>query len=146
MVRIILALLSGLAVGLALGLSAGSSAMLACTDSVENTKEEAFYEGKKVSGAAALDKAGLKPVKLGPKEGLSLINGTQQMTAVGGVLQGRAERLARCRVAFQPPRPAEHRPRRRGSALLAHGPVPAATRGPTCCRFHAWANRWSTRW
>mgnify|MGYP003487527430 FL=1 len=42
---------------------------------------EAEYHGKRMSGAEALKAAGLKPVVLGPKEGLALINGTQFSTA-----------------------------------------------------------------
>lgn len=44
-------------------------------------KGEAEYQGKRMSGAEALQAAGLKPVKLQAKEGLALINGTQAMTA-----------------------------------------------------------------
>src|SRR5262245_41277459 len=44
--RIMLPLLSGLAVGLALGLSAGSSSMLASPDGVERTKPEPLYHGR----------------------------------------------------------------------------------------------------
>lgn len=44
---------------------------------------EAFVEGKKVSGAEAMEKAGIQPVELSAKEGLALINGTQAMCAVG---------------------------------------------------------------
>ncbi len=44
---------------------------------------EAFYKGKRISGAAALAAAGLEPVTLLEKEGLALINGTQVMTAIG---------------------------------------------------------------
>src|SRR4051812_18418133 len=43
---------------------------------------EAWYEGAMRSGADALDAAGLAPVRLQAKEGLSLINGTQFMTAI----------------------------------------------------------------
>ncbi len=42
---------------------------------------EAFYKGKRMPAAEALHKAGLKPIVLGPKEGLALINGTQFSTA-----------------------------------------------------------------
>ena len=42
---------------------------------------EAWYEGGRLPSAKALEKAGLAPVKLGPKEGLGLINGTQFSTA-----------------------------------------------------------------
>jgi histidine ammonia-lyase len=43
---------------------------------------EAFYEGQRMPGAQALAKAGLKPIVLGAKEGLALINGTQVSTAL----------------------------------------------------------------
>lgn len=42
---------------------------------------EAFYQGERMSGGDALKAAGLKPIILGPKEGLALINGTQFSTA-----------------------------------------------------------------
>ncbi len=42
---------------------------------------EAEFDGKRMAGGAALAAAGLKPVELGPKEGLALINGTQFSTA-----------------------------------------------------------------
>lgn len=50
-------------------------------------------ESRRMSGAAALKQAGLKPLVLEAKEGLSLLNGTQAMLAVGiaGLLN--AERL-----------------------------------------------------
>ncbi len=41
----------------------------------------AVYRGVEMGSAAALAKAGLTPVVLGPKEGLALINGTQFSTA-----------------------------------------------------------------
>lgn len=44
---------------------------------------EAWHKGKKLPAAQALQKAGLKPLELQAKEGLSLINGTQAMTALG---------------------------------------------------------------
>ncbi|WP_333828015.1 histidine ammonia-lyase [Pararhodobacter sp.] len=51
---------------------------------------EAFYQGQRMSGAAALAAAGLAPVVLGPKEGLGLINGTQFSTALAlvGLFEG----------------------------------------------------------
>ena len=48
-----------------------------------------------VPGAKALERAGLKPVTLGPKEGLALINGTQPSTAVLALALAGAEQLAR---------------------------------------------------
>ena len=44
---------------------------------------EAFYQGERMPGAQALQRAGLTPVKLSYKEGLALNNGTAQMLAMG---------------------------------------------------------------
>jgi histidine ammonia-lyase len=41
------------------------------------------FEGKVTKAKDALERCGLKPLEPGPKEGLSLINGTQVMTATG---------------------------------------------------------------
>ena len=51
--------------------------------------------GGAVTGAEALDAAGLHPVTLGAKEGLALINGTQFMAAIGALVLIRAGRLVR---------------------------------------------------
>jgi histidine ammonia-lyase len=48
-----------------------------------------------IPGAEALARAGLKPITLGPKEGLALINGTQPSTAVLALALAAAEQLAR---------------------------------------------------
>jgi len=55
---------------------------------------EAFYQGERMPGGEALRKAGLQPTVLGAKEGLALLNGTQAMTAVGGLAVARAWRVA----------------------------------------------------
>ncbi len=55
---------------------------------------EAFYRGERLPSAVALERAGLRPVTLGPKEGLALINGTQVMTGIAALGVLRAERLA----------------------------------------------------
>ena len=55
---------------------------------------EAIDEGKRRNGAEALKAAGLKPIELGPKEGVSLINGTQVMSAIGCLALHDAEVLA----------------------------------------------------
>jgi len=44
---------------------------------------EAEYSGKKLSGSEAMALAGIKPVTLGYKEGLALLNGTQVMSSLG---------------------------------------------------------------
>lgn len=46
---------------------------------------EAIYKGERMTGAKALEKAGLAPIKLSAKEGLALINGTQVLTATGAI-------------------------------------------------------------
>jgi len=46
---------------------------------------EAFYEGQRISGIEALKKCGLKALQLKAGEGLALVNGTQVMTAIGGL-------------------------------------------------------------
>jgi histidine ammonia-lyase len=43
---------------------------------------EAWVKGERLKGGEALARAGLKPVTLGPKEGLALLNGTQVSTAI----------------------------------------------------------------
>jgi histidine ammonia-lyase len=55
---------------------------------------EAFYKGRLMAGDLALRKAGLKAYRLKAKEGLSLINGTQIMTAIAVLSYLRAEHLA----------------------------------------------------
>jgi len=54
---------------------------------------DVFYKGKRVATAKALRRAGLAPLRLGAKEGLALINGTQVMTAIGLLALLTAERL-----------------------------------------------------
>jgi histidine ammonia-lyase len=56
---------------------------------------EAWVEGKRMSGAAALVEVGLEPIALEAKEGLSLVNGTQFMAAFGALGLARAGRLAK---------------------------------------------------
>ena len=56
---------------------------------------QATYRGQVMAGGAALAKAGLTPVVLGPKEGLALINGTQFSTACALAGLWQAQRNAR---------------------------------------------------
>ncbi len=53
----------------------------------------AEVDGDRLTGADALARHGLEPLTLEPKEGLALLNGTQQMTAIGVLVQLHAERL-----------------------------------------------------
>jgi histidine ammonia-lyase len=56
---------------------------------------EAIVDGELMGGAEALASVGLEPLRLAAKEGLSLVNGTQFMTAFGALALVRARRLAR---------------------------------------------------
>ena len=55
---------------------------------------KAWFEGELLAGSDALAAVGLQPVRLAAKEGLSLINGTQFMAAIGALALVRARRLA----------------------------------------------------
>jgi len=55
---------------------------------------EASFEGRQMPAGEALAAAGLAPVELAAKEGLSLINGTQYMTSLGALALCDAARLA----------------------------------------------------
>ncbi|MGO4700194.1 HAL/PAL/TAL family ammonia-lyase [Dyella sp. 2RAB6] len=46
---------------------------------------EAFYQGERLSGADALERVGLTPIRLSFKEGLALNNGTAQMLATAAL-------------------------------------------------------------
>lgn len=54
---------------------------------------ECLEDGKRVPALTVLKKHGLNPLKLQPKEGLALINGTQVMAAIGCLLIEDAEAL-----------------------------------------------------
>jgi histidine ammonia-lyase len=56
---------------------------------------EAVYKGERLAGGEAMRRAGVEPLRLEAKEGLALLNGTQALTAVGGLALEQAERLAR---------------------------------------------------
>ncbi len=56
---------------------------------------EAFYKGRRMTGAAALKVAGMKPITLEAGEGLALVNGTQVMTGLQTLVVHDAHRLAK---------------------------------------------------
>lgn len=56
---------------------------------------EAYYKGQRMSGAEVLNHCGITPLRLEAAEGLALINGTQVMTAVGGLAVYDAVNLAK---------------------------------------------------
>ncbi|MCW5721216.1 MAG: histidine ammonia-lyase [Devosia sp.] len=74
--------------------ASGDLAPLAHMAAVLIGEGEAFFDGQRLSGRAALTKAGLHPVILAAKEGLALINGTQTSTALALAGLFRAHRAA----------------------------------------------------
>jgi histidine ammonia-lyase len=56
---------------------------------------DAFYNGERLPGGVALQRAEIAPLQLEVKEGLALLNGTQAMGAVGALALHRANRLVR---------------------------------------------------
>ncbi|MCH9634047.1 MAG: Tyrosine ammonia-lyase [Chlamydiae bacterium] len=66
--------------------ASGDLGPLACIALVATGKWKAKYNGEIVSGAKALEKAGIEPMLLSYKEGLSLINGTSVMTGFASLL------------------------------------------------------------
>ena len=74
--------------------ASGDLAPLAHMTAVLIGEGESFFAGERMPGAAALAKAGLKPVVLAAKEGLALINGTQVSTALALAGLFRAHRAA----------------------------------------------------
>ena len=61
--------------------ASGDLAPLAHMTAVMIGHGQAVYQGRVMAGAEALAAAGLRPIPLGPKEGLAFINGTQFSTA-----------------------------------------------------------------
>lgn len=66
--------------------ASGDLAPLAHLSLVLIGEGEALYKGKKMSGKEALRKAGLSPLRLQSKEGISLINGTSVMAGYAGLV------------------------------------------------------------
>ncbi len=62
---------------------------------IKNIFEENARNTKIIQSAIALKKFALKPVVLGAKEGLALINGTQMMTSFASYISARAKKLVK---------------------------------------------------
>ena len=56
---------------------------------------EVIYQGERMTGGNALQKAGLTPLRLQAKEGIALINGTHLMAAIATLALADAQRLLR---------------------------------------------------
>lgn len=73
--------------------ASGDLAPLAHLALVAIGEGEAIYRGSRMPGGEAMMEAGIEPLMLEAKEGLALLNGTQAMTAVGGLAVYAAEKL-----------------------------------------------------
>lgn len=65
--------------------ASGDLAPLAHLALVAIGEGEAFFRNERMLGGEALRRAGIAPLQLEAKEGLALLNGTQAMTATGGL-------------------------------------------------------------
>ncbi len=74
--------------------ASGDLAPLAHIALVLTGEGEAEFGGQRLEGGEALSRAGIAPVTLASKEGISLVNGTQAMLAIGCLELAAAERLA----------------------------------------------------
>ena len=114
---------------------------------------KAYVDGELMPAADALAKAGLEPIELASKEGLSLINGTQFMTAMGIVFGLRARRLLRMadliaalsvealRGSDQPFLPQIHELRPHAGQKVSAANMYAAMQGSTITDSHRWCDR-----
>jgi histidine ammonia-lyase len=75
--------------------ASGDLAPLAHLALVVMGEGEAFVDGRRMPGERALHHAGLQPIPFEAKEGISLVNGTQCMTAIGALALVDAEDAAR---------------------------------------------------
>jgi histidine ammonia-lyase len=78
--------------------ASGDLAPLAHMSAVLIGEGEAYYKGKRMSGGEALQKAGLNPLTLAPKEGLALINGTQFSTAMAMIGLWKTQQLVKTAI------------------------------------------------
>jgi len=112
--------------------TSGDLGPLACIGLVGTGQWRAKIDGEIVSGADALKKVGIEPMKLSYKEGLALINGTSVMTAIAACLVAetkdliKAYTLASCmalevhKAKIMPFHPAAHRQKPHvGQGLIA---------------------------
>jgi histidine ammonia-lyase len=77
--------------------ASGDLTPLSYVAAVLRGEREVWRDGAQVPAMAALDDAGLRPIRLRPTEGLALMNGTAAMTGLACLAAARAESL--CRLA-----------------------------------------------
>ena len=114
---------------------------------------KAWVDGELIDAATALERRGLEPLELASKEGLSLINGTQFMTAMGIVFGLRARRLLRMadlvaalsvealRGSDQPFLPQIHELRPHPGQKVAAANMLRAMEGSRILDSHRWCDR-----
>jgi histidine ammonia-lyase len=114
---------------------------------------EALVEGERLPGAEALARVGLEPIRLASKEGLSLVNGTQFMTAMAALGLERAWRLARtadiaCSLSLEALQgskssfaPAVHRSRPLPGQGASAANVLALLEGSAITESHRWCDK-----
>ena len=114
---------------------------------------EAVVEGIRMPGAEALAAVGLEPVRLQAKEGLSLINGTQFMTAIAALGLVRALRLGRtadvaCAMSLEALQgsltsfhPAIHAARPHAGQVASAANVRALLEGSAILESHRWCDK-----
>jgi histidine ammonia-lyase len=73
--------------------ASGDLAPMAAIGSAIIGKGEVFYRNRRMPTRVAFKKTGLKPCALGPKEGLSLLNGTQFSTAIAALISEEGSRI-----------------------------------------------------
>ncbi|ANY10835.1 HAL/PAL/TAL family ammonia-lyase [Pseudonocardia sp. HH130630-07] len=73
--------------------ASGDLVPLSYVAAVLTGQREADLDGRRIPAAMALEAAGLEPFELAAKEGLSLVNGTAFMTALGTLVAADARRL-----------------------------------------------------
>ena len=113
---------------------------------------QAWFEGTLMPGADALAAAGLEPVRLAAKEGLSLINGTQFMAAMAALALVRLggsrvsptsparSRSSRCRARGRASTPRSTRRRLRGQRDSAAN-VLRLLEGSAIIESHRWCDK-----
>jgi histidine ammonia-lyase len=75
--------------------ASGDLAPLAHLSLVLLGRGEAFYRGRRMPGGEVLKRCEIQPLRLEAGEGLALVNGTQVMTAIGGLAVHDASRLSK---------------------------------------------------
>ena len=114
---------------------------------------EAWLDGELLDGETALRRAGLEPIRLASKEGLSLVNGTQFMSSMAALGVVRARRLAQTadlacalslealqgsRSSFQP---AVHRTRPLAGQTESAANVWRLLEGSAVIESHRWCDK-----